>query len=230
MNGKSNKINVILIALLAVAVLGIGYQYGVNKADKKGVEAIEEVYLEKIDNLVNQMAGKDKELLALDGEIAGFKKDVQDLKDEMDIIIIDNNSMKEELREAPPEHLVIEAKRIVQTDEIWLAGERVKFSISAFRDNTIILSEWEVFSLKVIPNLRTTVGKQIGEIAAFEAKDLIWKGKEKLWESHVETMDRINDEWKDYIKRNQRRSIFDTALKIGGGVLLGFFIGSVLGD
>lgn len=228
MNGK--KINVMLIAFLAVAVLGIGYQYGVNKADKKGVEAIEEVYQEKIDNLANQLEGKNKELLALDVKIAGFEEDLQGLRNELSIIIIDNSAMKEKLREAPPEHLVTEARRIIDTEEIWLAGERVKFSISAFRDNTIILSEWEVFSLKVIPNLHGTINKQIGEIAAFKAKDLVWEGKEKLWEEHIETMDRINDAWKDYIKRNQRRSIFDTALKIGGGVLLGFFIGSVLGD
>jgi len=222
------KINVILVVLLVIAILGVGYMWGVNKANKKQVQAIERVYQEKIDNLQNQLIEKDKELLDLETEIAEFEEDLQILRDDLINIRKDNEKMKEKLKEAPPEALVSEARRIVDTEEIWQSGEDIKFSLSAFRDNTIILAEWENFKIRFIPNLQETISVQKDTISALNAKDLIWKEKEKLWESQRESLERINDEWKEFVIKRQRRGFFDTVLKIGGGVLAGIVVGKVV--
>jgi hypothetical protein len=227
---KNNKTTLILIGFLLIACVAIGFLWADSKASKNMVQMVEDVNREKIAGLEAQMAAKDQQIFGLEKEVKEFLEQLQGLRDELIDIRKDNEEMKEKLKDAPPEHLVNEAKRIVETDEIWLAGTEVKFSLAAFRDNTIILSEWENWKLKLHPNLYATIDTQRKTINTQAAEIVLWKEKEQIWEDHLDTMERINEAWKDYIKKQQRKGFFDTVLKIGAGVGVGFLIGSILSN
>jgi hypothetical protein len=123
----------------------------------------------KVTILMTQVSEKDKQIANLTADKA--KLEAKEAKDQIDLA---NATAK--LKDAPPETLVSEGRRILQTKEInyLKATNLVEFSLAAYRTDVIRLVEWEAFTLKILPdkdnritNLTTT-----NETLVSENKDL----------------------------------------------------------
>ena len=101
----------------------------------------------KVTVLLNSVAEKDKQIATLNQEKAALA--AKDAKD-----VADLNAAKEKLQTAPPETLVSEGQRILKTTEIHYVKPTatVEFSLAAYRNDVIALTEWESFKLKIIPD------------------------------------------------------------------------------
>lgn len=123
----------------------------------------------KVTVLMTQVSEKDKQIAVLTQEKAELKS--KEAKDQADLA-----AATSKLKDAPPETLVSEGRRILQTKEInyLKPTNTVEFSLSAYRTDVIKLTEWEAFTLKIIPDKNAQLANmtKTNETLVSENKDL----------------------------------------------------------
>jgi len=230
-----NKLLIIMTIIVVLGILGTGYFWGRNEAAKKQIKLVEElnnaklvakdVELSKLAIQVTVSIGK---IEKLENENIKIKQDLVDNQEEL-------ISVKEKLKDAKPETLLAETRRIIDTKEIWLIDEKftkdisganaigAEFSLSAFRQNAWVLTDWENFTLVREPKyiqLTVNSSKEITEQKIVIADlGLI----NKTWEEKYDILNNSFSEWKKYIqkKKNIFSWLIDFALKVGIGYAIG---------
>ena len=223
-----NKMTLILVLVLITAFVAMGYFWGQSNYQKSQLELVEKTYKEKLGEYQQR-------ILELQTVIDNYGKEVkvyQQKVAELSTKVSENQQKLEEaknkLKEAPPEHLIQEVCRILQTENLYLTQSGVEFSLSAFRETTIKLLEWEDFSLKREPLYRKELKLKDKIIAAQKKQidNLILLNR--TLEDKYSTLEGLSREWKEYIVKRERRSRFSTFLGIVGGVCLGFVLAEVI--
>jgi len=90
-------------------------------------------------------------------------------------------SFQHQVEAMTPDELVSETRRILKDSGVEKIDAGARFSLSAFRKNTIILKEWEEFSLAKIPALEAQIRIQEKEKTNLQNQVLVWKETDRLW-------------------------------------------------
>lgn len=107
---------------------------------------------DKVDKIMGLVKDQDKQV----AQLVVNQKKLED-KESKDQVAIDK--LTEKLKDAPPETLVAEGRRILQTKEInyLKPTNTVEFSLAAYRTDVMRLTEWEGFTLSIVPDLRSQI-------------------------------------------------------------------------
>lgn len=224
-----NKVSWVLLLLVIVAFAGAGFFWGQGSSAKQDMEVIEKVYNQKLDGYDKAISVLERDVDKYEKDIAKYDKELEELEKKMKKNEEELEETKKCLEKAPPEHLVNVTQRILDTEEVWLVGIKVEFSLNAFKSNTIKLVEWEDFTLFQIPTYKKDIEARTNTIVTLRNEVGSWKGMNKLLNEKYGTLENLNEDWKDYIKRQKKKSIFTTALYIGAGIAVGYMVGDLIG-
>lgn len=226
---KTNKLNVILVIIIVIFAGLLGYILATKKADKEKTELFVQqkekeikILEETTSELKKTISNYDKEVAKLNESVGKLKNDIGKKEDELE-------KTKEKLKEMPSEHLVKEAQRILNTKEIWLSGEKVEFSLNAFRANAESLVEWEEYKFTLIPKYKQTIDEQEKQILKLNGKDILHVQLETTLENKNNALEEENQELKIYIAKREAKDKFSKILWIAGSIGVGYLLGNVLG-
>jgi hypothetical protein len=225
--------------ILAVVLAALAVNYISGRDALKRLKAIEETERVKIADLelrdrmlTAANLDLDKKNAGLEADVARVQEEKRQLKAERDASRAETAALKAKILDGPPEYVLAEHQRILDTREIWLIPTGAEFSLAAFRKNGSVVVEWEQWKFTLIPNLERDLTKTEGqvvtlqvEVSNFKLKDINWGEKERGWNDQRLSFETIIKSKNDYIALKKRESIFSTILKVGGGVALGYIIG-----
>jgi hypothetical protein len=233
---KADKILWILVALCAIGLIYGVAQNGAVRRDLKKMEQQSNVKIAALE-IQNKDLTANNELLYKDNvekdkEIATVQKDRDRDKGELARNAVTIADLKDKIQQGPPEYVLSETRRILKTDEVRLRETFAAFSISAFRTNGDRLTEWENFSLVVVPNLRGQLNSAGQENILLGGKVLnlegIHKNDVQIQENDKKEKAELRGtitELKEYYKTLRKSSLLNNVLKIGGAFLAGYLIG-----
>lgn len=238
------KIIIIMAIVLISGLVGAGYFWGRNAMMKKQIKLVEELNEKKLEAKDLELAKLADSIAITEEEVVELKKDNVNLKKERDKNKEEVERLKKKIEDAPPETLLAEARRILDTREIWLidkalgrlndnvSGETIaefaagaEFSLTAFRKAAWIFTDWENFTLIREPNYLA----QIKNDAEIKSKQSIlvlnWMASSNAWKDKYFILDNTFTEWKKYA--NKKQSIWswlsDKALTFS----IGYFVGKL---
>lgn len=215
----------ILWAVVALALAGLALNWMDSRSLKKILRDREAKAEARILELEQQNAGlysdnaeKETRIALATTVIEGLKADVAREREEKAAVIA-------KLKTAPPTQLLVETRRILKTEEVWLRDPGAAFSLAAFRDNTMKLVEWESLSLVVVPKLEAEGVWKDRKIADLTGEVSNFKVIDAARQEQMEAVRGVVQDLKEYIKVRERKGLVDTLLKVGGGVLVGYVLG-----
>ena len=223
-----NKVTLILILILVAAFVGMGYFWGRSNYQKSQLELVEKTYEEQLEKYQQRILELQDVIDDYGEEVRVYQQKITELSTRVSENQHQLEEARKKLREAPPEHLIQEARRILQTKNLRLTQQGVEFSLSAFRETTIKLLEWENFSLKREPLYREELRLKDKIIATQKKQIDSLLLLNKTLEGKYSTLESLSKEWKEYIVKRERRSRFSTFLGIAGGVCLGFVLAEMI--
>jgi hypothetical protein len=221
------KLTIALAAVL-ILIIAIGaYQWGRNREKERGWKE-----REKQGNAV--IAAKDEALAAKDHELSGITADLLKLSGEVAALKSDAAASKaslaerdKQLRDLPPEHLVTEARTLLNTDGITLApdGEHVVFTVAAFTEAVVRVAREQKLTFDYVPKLEATIKAQDAKILKLEAGMENLRGQVADWTGKYDELQSMFDDFKKVKERSWFARAMDTAGKVAVGVVAGFAIG-----
>jgi prefoldin subunit 5 len=207
------KVNWILVGIVALALVFVGYLWKDGQANKQMLKMQENQHKQEIDSLKKQIDLLEVSLVESRQAIVQLQEDARKNREELGRQLAD-------LRKATPDKLVDEAKRILNTDEIWLVQNHIEFSIAAFRENVVRLYDWENFTLVREPNYDKQLAEKDTLIAGLEQKV-------KLLEQQQKSIEGWNKDLKDFISKQNRKTFLQKVMYVVGAFSIGYVLASV---
>lgn len=237
-----SKLLIVAGILVFLGILSAGYFWGKNGQLNKQIELVEELNEVKLAEKDGQLARLGDRITVSYDKIEEVEKDNTKLREEREKNKAEIEKLKKKVEDAPPETLLAEARRILDTREIWLidrtmgrlddnaSAEMIKestagaeFSLVAFRKAIWIFTDWENFTLEREPNYI----KQIKNDAVVKAEqNLVISNltlSSKTWEEKYYILNDSFTNWKQYVKKKKNvwSWLGDKALTFGLGYLAG---------
>jgi uncharacterized protein YhaN len=224
------KLTIALAATL-ILIIAIGaYQWGRNREKERGWKE-----REKQGNAV--IAAKDEALAAKDHELSGITADLLKLSGEIAALKSDVATAKaavserdKQLRDLPPEHLVTEARELLNTDGITLApdGEHVIFTVAAFTEAVVRVAHEQKLTMDYVPRLEAMITKQNEKILKLEAGMENLRGQVSDWTGKYDELKSMFDDFKKVKERSWLARAIDTGGKVALGIVAGLGLGGVI--
>jgi len=223
---SQTKVTIALAVVLIIVITIGGYEWGRSHQAAKDWKAREAIYNERIADKDVTLAARVDELTAIKGELAQVSADIVVLKADSAKDKARLADREKQLRDLPPEHLVTEARELLNTDGITLSadGEHVMFTVSAFTEAVVRIARERQLTFEYVPKLEATIKKQDLKIEKLEAGMANLEGQVLTWGEKYQI---LKDEFADF-KRVKERSWFARAMDTGGKVALGIVAGFVL--
>jgi uncharacterized protein HemX len=220
------KVTIALAVVLVIVIAAGGYEWGRSRQAAKDWKAREAIYNERI-------ADKDATLAARAGELSVIKEELTQVS--ADIVALKADAAKDkasiaerdkQLRDLPPEHLVSEARALLNTDGITISadGDHIVFTIAAFTEAVVRVAKEQKLSMEYVPKLEATIKAQDAKILKLEAGMANLEGQVKTWSEKYDTLKSAFDDFKKVKERSWLTRAMDTGGKVAVGIVAGFVL------
>jgi len=220
-----SKINIILVVLILIFSSALVYIWTSSQAKVKLADERAKAKQVQIDLLTTGINQLKKTVEVQDTLIAENKEKLGELEAELQYKDEEHKKEIDKLKEAPPETLLAETRRILKTNEIWKEGERFYFSIDAFKKNTLFLFEGEYSIYTKTKELKKQLIQKDIIISALETKNKILEEVIKKQDERFLFQEQMIQDYRDFIKHQRRVKIFGDVVKFTIGGLVGYAIG-----
>ncbi len=237
---EMNKLTIGLIAILILIGAYLGYDAGRDAQRQKVWNEREKVLDSQLKAKDALIKAKDGELLASESRNALWELNVKRLDEEIEQLRRDNAQIKRtlaereaQLRQLPPEDVVAQLQKTLDSREIWLEENAVKFSIPVAVEAMVRLDRERKLTLEYVPGIEkenvklTAEVKELKELTA--GKDVtigLWTDKYNLLSGKYDVLDKKFSEYKKLKEKSTFAKIIDFTLKVGGGMMAGYLLGS----
>jgi len=218
---KKNWLSIALFLIILIGIASMAYEKGVTKQLRKSLNEKERVYLENI-------SGKQLEIDRLHENNLEIKTKILELGEKFDTFAAEKAEWKEREKElekkaytAPPEHLIVDLKRILDTDEIWQVTDGILFSIESVRKLSSKLYDWEDFTLKREPIYLEEISTYKTNVYLLNQEIRNLNSEIQNTNDIVKAQEAFNRELKEYLSKRDRASFMDSVRKIGTGIAIG---------
>jgi len=226
---KINKISVVLIGIILIFAISLGYFWADGKAKTRLMKEVTKEKQSQINALSNNINSL-KEIADIQGaQIVEARQDLLDLRSEMKIRDREHEKELIDLEKAPPEILISEAQRIVDTEEIWQRDNEIVFSLSAFKKTTVKLFDGEYCRLTKVKDLENQLAKAFETIVKQAEENGILKIIIEKSDERFKIQDLLVKDYQGFIRQQKSLSFFNGLIKFGLGGVTGFTIGYVAG-
>lgn len=224
----TNKISAILAGIVILCAVYIGYNYGQEKQRRAAWKEKEKTYQEEIARKDSALKIIGEENMILRASIA--EHDIRIAKLEEDIVRQKLQIAEDEkkLRKLSPEDLVVEVRKIMSTNEIWLETNGVRFSFGSFTDAAVRINREQKLTMEYIPTLENEISELKFEVADLKKLDSNHTIEIKSWSEKFNLLQNHFNEYKKLKEKSWFAKFLDTSTKIGGGFLFGFVVGHIV--
>lgn len=218
----------VILALVLIIVIGIGaYEWGKSQQAVKNWKEREAIDKQRIADKDAALAAQASELTTIKNDLATVTREISGLKADSAKAKASLADREKELRDLPPEHLVTEARTLLNTDGITLSadGEHVSFTVSAFTEAVVRITRERKLTLEYIPKLEATIAKQDFKITTLEAgMAKLEVSVNKTWPEKYQILQDAFNDFKKVKERSWLARIMDTGGKIAVGIVAGFVL------
>jgi len=219
----------LLILVIFFGVYNAGVERGKKKELLKRLDQQEQAMNEQLDEKVQANEVLSKRNVEIESTLAKVTERLSFLESERASDKARIEELEAQAMNAPPESLIADMRKILDTEEVWLTDAGVVMSMNAFRQMSFKIYDWQDFTLKREPNYVETIEQYKIDVYLLNEEVGNLKIQVKNTSDMVDLQKIFNDELKDVIKKEIKPGFWNDIKKIGTGVAIGTTIVLIFG-
>jgi len=210
----------LLILIISFGLYSAGVERGKTKELLKQLDEKEQIMNERLDEKAQENERLSKENVETEKAIAKVTERLSFLEAERALDKDRIANLEERARQAPPESLIADMRKILESEEIWLTEQGVVMSMDAFRKMSFKMYDWQDFTLKREPNYLETIEQYKIDVYLLQGEVSNLKLMVKNTEDMVDIQAVFNEEMRDVVGE-LKPGFWNEIKKIGTGIAIG---------